>query len=331
MHNHQISVYGTQYLDSEPLYLTTEQGVCVFDRVKNRWLDWASLQTKVVEDGHTWQNREVGIPSIHWQLTHWSGQHYAPGYDDTSGLPSEAVVNGDVWAGAPEGSPANTAPDNWTVQNAESMFQNFGGILDIRGDAVLGGGMSQTLTLTPGEHYVVEVIWTLDQSEGVLIGIDGVFLPLSRVDAGSNSKMGAFCFEAPESGSVELSVRVEPGANSAIDHIRCFLESDLTGNSGTFSVAAGVRATLPETELYGPFTSGDVTYFIQTFPSTANEPKVYLAGDEDNKLGLMDVCKSSLADSVKLDIHKELAANHGSALPCMTVAGALRKKYSVAG
>lgn len=91
MATHQLGVYGDRYYDSEPLYMTTEQGLFVWDRVRSRWLSWDELAQKAADEGHTWVNREVGIPSLKWQLANSrkNGQLWAPGLDSTDGLASD--------------------------------------------------------------------------------------------------------------------------------------------------------------------------------------------------------------------------------------------------
>lgn len=307
----QLNIFDTRYDDAEPCFLTTEQGVRVFDRVKNRFLNWESLVAKAAAEGHAWQNREVGIPSIMWQLGHFNGQYYAPGLDDTGGLASEAVLNGDTWTGAPVGSPANTPPTSWTEQNAGTMFQNFGGILDIRGDAVLGGGMNQTLTVSAGEVYVVEVIWTLDQSSGVSIGLDGIFLPLPPVTEPLNSEMASFSFTAPASGTVDLAITVIPGANAAIDHIRCFLESELTGSG-----AVGGSVAPSEPDVTGPYMGGRTKFWINK-DGCLTGFDLDDDGDPDQWMTKQEVCDADLTKVATKAISAQLEALGCGELPCM--------------
>ena len=324
MAEHYVGVYGTRYFSTEPLYFTTAAGIRVWDRVKHRWLNWAALDAKATAESHTWQPREVGIPSLKWQLSNFRGQYYAPGLDDTGGLASEIVVNGDDWTGAPVGSPANTPPTSWTAQNAGTMFQNFTGILDIRGDAVLGGGMTQTLTGTPGEYYVVEIIWTLDQTSGVSVGLDGIFLPLPPVTEGFLSEMASFSFPMPASGTVEIAITAIPGAVAAIDHVRCFLESELTGNPGA---GGGGGPVEPPNPVKGPYMAGDTKFWINTdncmvgFDVDSDpEADIWMSGQE--------VCESDIEDMVKMAIDAQLQADGCPGLPCMTKQGTVRKKYS---
>jgi hypothetical protein len=55
-------------------------------------------------------------------------------------------------------------------------------------------------------------------------------LPMPDVTEGLSSEQYSFSFTMPASGTVDLSITVAPGSNSALDHIRCFLESELTGS-----------------------------------------------------------------------------------------------------
>lgn len=324
------NVMGSEYEDNEPAFFTNELGVRVFDRVKKRYLNWADLQAKATADGHEWQPREVGIPSIGYQIfnSRKNGHLFAPGLDDTSGLASEAVSNGDEFTGAT----GSTPPTGWTLVG-NATFNLFPSVVNVHGSGK-DSGMYQTLSLTPGEYYVCEILHTSSTTSGAKIGIDGIFIPFgpgpADPEGDGTTEVLAFSFAAPEDGSVDIQINVSEGEIASIDHIRVFLESELTGNPGKPPVVIG--QTLPAALVSGPFQSGETTYFVQSFPESGDGCLVWFDVDEDPnpdiKLSLQEVCESEVSNTVKLHIHNTLLEDqYCSGLPCMTAAGNLQKKY----
>lgn len=325
----QLNVFGDRYDDGEPCFFTIAAGTMVFNRVTRTWHDWASLDAYATEKGHTWANREVGIPSILYQLQNWGGQNYGPGLDNTEGLASEIVANGELWTGAPVGSPGATPPTSWTAGGgAGETFQVFGGeILDIRPDPVVGGSMEQVLTGTPGEYYVVEIIYTLDQNGQIAVTMNGLALPLPDVTEGLSSEMASFSFQMPAGGTVTLGITVPPGANSALDHIRCFLESELTGSGAVGGQSP--QPAPPVDPVKGPYTSGETQYWVNSDTCKVGFD-VDSDPDADVWLDGMEVCQSDIEDTVKMDISSTLDSYGCGPLPCMTQAGAVKKAFQQA-
>ena len=225
----QLGIYDTRYDDAEPLYLTTEQGVRVWDRVKHRWLNWESLVAKASAEGHTWQNREVGIPSLMWQLGNSlaTGQRWAPGLDDTSGLTSEQVSNGEDFTGASGATP----PTGWIAGGTTPAYQLFGGVVGI-GNNGSEQTMTQNLTgLTPGATYVFETSVHMDSHGDCFAIYEGMVFPLKPPTIeGDEFKLVAFSFTAADDGTAQIGVGCGVGGYIAVSFIRVYLESELTGS-----------------------------------------------------------------------------------------------------
>ncbi len=322
-----VNVHGERYDSSEPCFLTTEQGVRVWDRVKRMWWNWESLVAKATEEGHTWQPREVGIPSLLWQLSNSrkNGKLWAPGLDDTEALASELVANGEEWTGAT----GSTPPTSWTSTGGTNTFQIFSGTLNITADPVLGGGMEQVLTGTPGTYYVVEVLNEIDTTAGVSLTIDGIHLPIGPgpVDDdgdGGASEVLALSFPMPASGTVTIGITCAGGELASIGHIRCFEEAELTGNPGGGGSATVTPAPDP---VSGPHSmAGGESFWVNSDNCTVGfdldgngTPDDWHSGD--------DVCASSLTDAAKMGISAKLVDAGCAKLPCVTANGRMTAAY----
>ena len=315
------NLFGTTYDNEEPCFLTTARGEFVFDRVRHRWLDWASLNAKAIEMSHSWQPREVGIPSIMWQRNNsWTnGQRWAPGLDDTAGLSSELVTNGEDWTAATGATP----PTGWTADGLGPQFAVDAGVLTFDATAAGSHSLSQDITVEAGTAYVIEVSMgagSVDarfelNGEGFDVPTDGGSFAVSAVPTGT---------------TVTIDIIIAATGQAVLDYIRVYLESELTG-AGPAGVSID-PPTLPAFEVRGPYQSGATTFFIQKFASTAEECKVWLDVDSDPDpdiaLTKMQICESDIEDAVKLDIDAQLQADGCGGLPCVTVLGTLMKKYS---
>lgn len=324
-----LNIFGDRYMDDEPCFLTTMEGTLVFNRITRDWVNWASLEAKAVAEGHTWQSREVGIPSLTWQLRNsWAiGQRWAPGLDNTQGLPSEVVVNGETWAGGPVGSPAATPPTSWDAMG-DATFQVFGSDnCNVYGDPVTGGGMSQTLSVTPGEYYVLELRIMSDTTADTRIGLDGTRIPFGGGNKDGSSKIVAASFQAPASGSVTLEIVTAGGGIASLGFARCYLESELTG--GGISTGSGVPTPLPAPDpIHGPYEAGGVDFWING--------KTCMIGfdvDPDAEPDLWttstQVCESDdLSDVSKMGINAKLVEHGCPPMICITATGKVKKAYS---
>ena len=322
------NVYGLNYDDSEPCYFSTADGVNVWSIVSKKWINFASLVAKVTAEGHDWQPREVGVPSLMWQIKNTVFNYsWGPGLDDTEALASEIVTNGEVWTGAT----GTTPPTGWTGGGDDATFTIADALLDID-SAETGDTLTQTLTGTPGSVYVLELAIANRTTGGARVSLDGVGIAIAPGDADGSptaSRMRAFSFVMPASGTVELEFEVAGGTKLALKFCRCYLESELTGAGPT---QIGIPPTPPETEVAGPFTTGETTYFVQSFPATGAECLVWFDVDSDPdpdiKLTLQAVCESDVNDEAKMHIHATLQAmNYCTGLPCMTTRGRLQKPY----
>jgi len=324
MPEHQLSVYGTRYLDNEPLYCTTANGM-VWDRVDRRWLNGASLLAKVTADGHTWQPREAGIPSIEWQLynTQLNGQDFAPPWDDTSGTASEAVVNGEDWTGATDATP----PTGWSVDTGVVAFNvNVGNVLEM---GMVAARMVQTLTLTPGEIYVFETAITFDTSANAMLTFGGVDFPIGPgPDEDAGSVLKCFSFTAPDSGTADVSFNILSGVGDiGLKYVRCYLESELTGG-GTMSAIATAPVEPPHYSWWGPFNTNDGSFWIDKTTGfvgfdidASDKPDLWLTGH--------DVCISAMTNEAKLAINAKLIDLKHDGLPCVTANGRMKKQKKV--
>lgn len=303
----QLSIAGVLYEDSEPLYLSTMDGTLLFNRVTGKWVTWSSLSERATREGWEWSNREIGIPSIQWRINHRTGGYeWGPGLDDTSGLASETVTNGDEFTGASGATP----PTGWSA-TGDPTFQLFPSVVNISGGAVVGGGMEQAQTLTPGAWYVCEVLVAPDTTPDAKVGIDGLYVPLfGQGDPDAGTHVVAFSFQAPASGSATISFLVLEGGLASIDHVRCYLESELTGASAT---SGGTSVPDP---VQGPYMADGVDFWIDT-----GKCKVGFDIDSDPSADVWvtrnKVCKMEISEQLKMAIDAQLTALGCAGLPCM--------------
>lgn len=313
-----INLYGQRYEDDEPCFLTNEIGVRVWSRVRNRWLNWASLVAKAAEMGHTWQPREVGIPSIKWQMTNMFGQEWGPGLDDTNGLTSELVENGEVWTGATGGTP----PTGWTADGLDPAFAVSNGVLHLGANAAGDHSITQTLTTVPGETYILEIKTGPNTRESTLV-FDGHRIPLHGVANWAAS------FTASDT-TVDVVFEITATGDLFLDTCRCYLESELTGNPGVMVAMAPMAAAAKADPMVGPYDlDGGKKFWINTetcqigFDTTDD-------GTPDAWDTCQGVCDSSILDETKLAINTQLVANGCDKLPCVTKAGKFTAAYVAA-
>jgi len=320
----QNNIFGQTYDDSEPCFLTTEQGVRVWSCVDNRWFNWLSLVKLAETKTHNWANREVGIPSLTWQEhnSRISGQQWAPGLDDTAGLTTEAVVNGEDWTAAAGATP----PTGWAVDGDVDFSLNGGWLTITATDEVT---FAQTLTTVEGTYYVLEAAIGGLTTGDVTVEVNGVTVPVGEGgDAAFNSV--SKCASFPALGATtDVTFTIPAGGVLELKYVRCYEEAELTGAGPG---QASIPPTPPETEVAGPFTTGDTTYFVQSFPASGAECLVWFDVDSDPdpdiKLTLQAVCESNVNDEAKMHIHATLQAmNYCTGLPCMTTRGRLQKPY----
>ena len=253
----EISVYGTQYDATEPCYLTTTDGVFVFDRVMNRWLEWASLAAKAAAMGHVWAAREVGIPSMEWQAdnSRTNGKRWGPGLDETAGLASEQVTNGEDWTGATGVTP----PTGWTALGNET-FEATGGWLTVT--ATGGAGFGQNLPgLEAGKAYVVEVGVGGLTTGDLWLQIGGHNWPLGIGPEGgalnSVTKAASFVHDGAATG---IEITMPPGSVLELKYLRVYLEFELTGSGG----ATTVITPPPPNPVVGPLDAAGVNVWLNT-------------------------------------------------------------------
>lgn len=328
-----LNVNGAMYGTSEPCFFTIESGALVYDRIDRIWRDWQSLTDKAAASGHSWQPREVGIPSLQWQLTHsvMNSQDFAPGLDDTSGLASEIVSNGETWTGAT----GTTPPSGWTNSVGGSPdFTINAGYIEMTGDEVLGAEMVQTLTGAPGDYYILEIAIG-DGTGNAGLFLDGIGpLPLGPVSTGDQARSitKAMSFRMPDDGDAELKIVVPGGGFFTAKFIRCYMESELTGNPGTGSTGTG-GPTLPTFEVLGPYMYGDTKFFIQKFMD-GSECRVWFDVDSDPdpdvSVSKQEVCDSDIEDGAKAAVNAQLNANGCGPLPCASSLSSAKKPAKTA-
>ena len=310
-----LNVFGDVYDDGEPCFLTTAPGVLVYNRVTRNWVTWASLEAKATAESHSWQTREVGIPSLTWQErnSRISGLVWFPGLDDTAGLSTEAVTNGEGWTAAAGATP----PTGWTV-DGDVDFDLTAGVVTITAtDEVT---FSQTLTTVAGTVYVLEALLGDATTGDVLVTVDDVSATLGE----SGPRAGSF--RALDT-STDVVFTLPAGSVLVLDYVRCYEEAELTGAGP----APGGVITPPAFEVRGPYNAFGTKFFVQKFADASKECMVWLDVDSDPDpdlaLSKLQVCESSLSDRVKLAIHAQLEADGCSGLPCITPGGKVQKKY----
>jgi len=308
----QLSIEGVRYDDSEPLYLSTVEGTLLFNRVMRTWVSWASLQARAAAESYTWANREIGIPSIPWLLTHRNMDFsWGPGLDDTSGLASEAVVNGEAWTDAS----GSTPPTGWTVDGLAPNFAINAGVLHFDQTGAGDHTMSQTLTVVAGTTYVLEV--------RVAAGTQDVTMTFAGYTF--NLKAGAdFAVSYTATGtSVDIDFDVGGDGDLYLDYVRLYEEAELTG--GGTAIARGPVNPIEPDPVKGPYASGSTDFWIDTQQCMVGfdvdsdpEPDIWLTPQE--------VCDAKIEDSVKIGINAQLIADGCDGLPCMTKAGGIKAK-----
>lgn len=325
------NIFGKRYESDEPCFMTIASGEKVWSRLVNDWYDWDALAAKAAAESHTWQLREVGIPSIKWQLanTFMAGVDFAPGLDDTEALASEAVVNGEDWTGATGATP----PTSWTDAGTDLAF-SLGGASDIliMESPMLGGAITQELTLTPDVVYVVELSVYDGTTGDARVSLDGVMLPIGPVNdpSGSAAALKCFSFMAPAGGAATLGFHIAGGGKLVLRYARCFLESELTGAGVVDGGGAGGGGPVePPNPVKGPYMAFGTEFWINTdncyvgFDVDSDpDPDIWMSGQE--------VCESDIEDRIKMAINAQLIADGCPGLPCMTAAGNLQKAYTQA-
>jgi hypothetical protein len=237
---------GECYDDGEPCYLSLDSGM-LYNRITDKLVTYDSLAARVAEIGHTWANREIGLPSIRWQLDNRYGYVYVPNLADTSGLASEAVTNGEVWTGASGATP----PTGWDVTGLSPDLTVSNGILSIGANAAGPYSISQDITVTPGTTYIIEVGLAAGTT-GSSVSLDGLSLPVT----GPANR--AFSF-TPTSATVTVALTIDDlTVGMFVDYVRCYEEAELTGAGGAVSGGTQVNP------VSGPYTTGDVSYWIDS-------------------------------------------------------------------
>jgi hypothetical protein len=302
------NVNGDTYNDDEPCFFTTFDGTLVWNRVNPEWNTFASLNAKASAEGHSWQPREVGIPSIQYRWrTRNMNYRWGPGLDDTSGLATEAVSNGESWTGAT----GSTPPTGWdttglapgfTIDAGTLVFDPFGA-----GDHTL----SQDLSTAIGTTYVVEIAMGAQTTDGNRITLLGVTLPLPKT-AGKF----AFSFKAVAT-TTTLTFTTESLGVLHLDYVRCYEEGELTG-SGLVIV---VEPPLPDVS--GPYLADGAEFWINS-----KTCKVAFNIDDDAEpdiwLTKRGVCKADISDTLKLAVSAQLEALGCGTLPCVDAEGNLK-------
>jgi len=291
----QKGLLGHRYDDSEPLYLTTS-GDLIWNRLTKKWINFASLDAKRVAEGADWANREIGVPSVAWQQSHARMNFgWGPGLDDTSGLASELVVNGEDWVGATGVTP----PTSWT-EVGDLTFALATGVLTMTN--VSGNGwISQSMTTVVGTRYVFEVKFGPATTPGAKIQLGGIDFVYG---AGGASVVG-FGFTAVSEATI-LNVVLNGAGVIEVDHMRFYLEAELTGSGG--ALGGGIQQ-----DVFGPFMSGTLEYFIRKsdcmigFDITDNSVP-------DAWVNWAAVAVSSIDEQHKLDIAMELE-DYGCSAP----------------
>jgi hypothetical protein len=316
----QLNLFGERYGDDEPCFLTIADGRMVYNRVRRSWTKWPALAAAAADMGHTWQPREVGIPSLEWQLhnSRLVGQRWAPGLDDTAGLGSEAASNGENFTGAT----GSTPPTGWDAVGLAPDYTVAGGNLTIISNGAGNVGMSQDITVTPGTPMVLEV-QTLVGTTGWTIDVNGQSLTLP----GGERQFAVSI--VPEASPVTVTLTTTAQGTLVLDYVRMYEEAELTGAGGGIIIEPPVP---PEYVVKGPYQAGETVFFIQKFrPDLGKECMVWLDVDSDPDPDLaltkQQICESEIDDQAKLAIHAQLEADGCGGLPCVAKNGKLKKAY----
>ena len=148
-----LNQYGDRYDDAEPCFFATSRGKMLFNRVKKKWLDRQGVLDRATALSWEMANREIGVPSIAYQMQHPNGDYeWGPGID-SDGLTSELLTNGEDWTGATGATP----PTGWTAVGVAPVFTLATGVLTITSGDTTTPGMYQDLTTVAGTAYVVEI------------------------------------------------------------------------------------------------------------------------------------------------------------------------------
>lgn len=323
----QLNIFGEIYEDTEPCFFTIASGIKVYSRLTREWFDWDALAAKAASEGHTWSHREVGIPSQKWQLanTRMNGWYFAPGLDNTQGLASEAITNGEVWTGATGVIP----PDGWTVSEGTPDFTTDGEWLNVT-NASGTGAFSQTISgLTPGAYYIAEIVIggniTTSNTYANFNDIQIQIGPWDGTGYDLGTAIRCLSFQAPPSGSFDLSFSIVGAGSMQLRFARIFLESELTGSGGIVLMPESQPVPNP---VKGPFMAFGKEFWINTDTKKIGfdvdsdpEPELWVTG--------LNICDAQgIEDRVKLAINAQLEALGLPSLPCMTKSGNLKKAFA---
>jgi hypothetical protein len=315
----QLNLFGERYSDDEPCFLTIADGRMVYNRVRRSWTKWPALEAAATAKGHTWQFREVGIPSLEWQVhnSRLVGQRWAPGLDDTAGLGSEAASNGEDFTGAT----GSTPPTGWDAVGLAPNYSAAGGTLTITSIGAGDVGMSQDITVTPMVPMVLEV-QTLAGTTSWTIDVNGQSLTLP----GGERRFAVSI--VPEASPVTVTLTTTAQGTLNLAYVRMYEEAELTGSGGQ----PPIIVPEPEYEVKGPYQAGETMFFIQKFrPDLDKECMIWLDVDSDPDPDLaltkQQICESEIDDQAKLAIHAQLEADGCGGLLCVTNGGKLKKAY----
>ena len=223
----QKGLLGHRYDDSEPLYFTTS-GDLIWNRITKKWISFVSLEARRVAESADWALREIGIPSIGWKRSHLNMDFgWGPGLDDTSGLVSELVVNGEAWTDAS----GSTPPTSWTGLGT-ATYSLTTGVLTMSNPADGDDTLTQDLTTVVGTVYVLELGVGAATTPNAYVSLNGV-----EISIGGGAGAKSMSFKA-DSTTTELQFTIRDAGVIELDYARFYEEAELTGSGGAVMAVA---------------------------------------------------------------------------------------------